>query len=229
MPVPVKDSDLAAWTTNFSTRITATPAAFSLTSAQATAYATLSTAFIAAYAAANTPGSRSRSLVAAKDSAKEALLDSPGGARELYGFVQDSKSVTDANKELLNVLVRKTEPTPIPPPAIAPGIMVLSAEGRKLTIRLFDPATPNRRARPFGVSGMSVFSFVGPTPPVDINAWKFEGNTSRTTVEVTFPESVPNWSTVWTTAFYFNNRKQSGPAAEPVSAALPGGGVSMAA
>jgi hypothetical protein len=229
MAVPVKDSDLAAWTTNFSTRISATPVPFGLTAAQATAYATLSTAFISAYDAANTEGARSRSLVAAKNSAKLALVNGTGGARELYGFVQDNKSVTDANKELLNVRVRKVEPTPVPPPADKPGIVLLQASGRTLRVRLFDPATPTRRAKPFGVNGASVFSFVGLTPPVDITAWKFEGNTAKTTVNVTFPDTVANWSTVWLTAFWFNPRKQSGPATDPVSFALPGGGVSMAA
>jgi hypothetical protein len=38
---------------------------------------------------------------------------------------------------------------------------------------------------------------------------------------------VKKGAAVWITAFWFNPRKQSGPAAEPVSANLPGGSVSI--
>src|SRR5690348_5101392 len=51
MSVPKKDSLLVAWTTNFSTRITATPATFGLVAGQATTYAALSDAFVTAAAA----------------------------------------------------------------------------------------------------------------------------------------------------------------------------------
>ena len=44
-------------------------------------------------------------------------------------------------------------------------------------------------------------------------------------VNVEFDSGVPNGSTVYLTAFYFNGRKQGGPACPPVAVFLPGGGV----
>src|SRR5687768_5657613 len=123
MAIPTKDSALAAWSTNADTRLTATPTAFGCTAAQATAYTALHDPFIAAYEAASAIGARLRSLVAAKDVAKANLLQY---AREIYAFVQASLTVTDANKELLGVRIRKTEPTPVPPPQFAPKLDVLS-------------------------------------------------------------------------------------------------------
>src|SRR5438105_1288066 len=115
MAIPTKDSLLVQFSANFSTRITATPTTFGLVAADATAYATLNTAFVAAYDAvmtARSAGERSKSLTAAKDSAKAALLTS---ARSLYGRVQANAAVTDANKELLGITVR-AQPSPIPAP-----------------------------------------------------------------------------------------------------------------
>ena len=42
-------------------------------------------------------------------------------------------------------------------------------------------------------------------------------------VDVTFPGTTPAGSKVWFTAFWFNNRKQDGPAATPIGINIPGG------
>src|SRR5688572_5910823 len=226
MAIPTKDSALAAWSTNADTRLTATPTAFGCTAAQATAYTALHDPFIAAYEAAAAVGARSKSLVAAKDTAKANLLRY---AREIYAFVQASLTVTDANKELLGVVVRNPEPSPVPAPATAPVLTVKSVSGRTVKIGLRDAASEERRGKPPGVLGASVFSYVGATAPADISAWTFEGNTGRTTIDVVFPSTVAVGAQVWLTAFWFNPRKQSGPACTPVSTNVQFGGVSMAA
>ena len=226
MAIPRKDAELVAWSTNFDTRITATPTAFGLTAPLATAYATLHDAYVAAYTAASNDGTRSKSLVATKDAAKLALL---ANARDLYQIVQGTPSVTDAQRQDLGVTVRKTEPTPVPAPALAPGLLVKSVSGWTARIRLVDAGDTASRGKPAGVNGASVFSHVGATPPADISNWKFEGNTGRTTLDVLFPSATAPGAAVWLTAFWFNSRKQSGPACAPVSTNLPGGSVSMAA
>ena len=104
-----------------------------------------------------------------------------------------------------------------------------SVRGRTASLRLHDAAQPTRRGKPLGVSGAAVFSYVGAAAPADLAAWTFEGNTSRTRVDVLFPTSVPAGATVWFTAYWFNERKQAGPACDAVSANLPGGSVSAIA
>ena len=147
----------------------------------------------------------------------------------LAGVSQRWPGMTNPLRIELGLPPRDFEPTPIPPPGAAPGIVVKSAQGRTVKIRLIDVAQPTRLGKPAGVSGASVFSFVGATPPADLANWKFEGNTSRTGVDVLFPTSVASGATVWFTAFWFNPRKQQGPACDPVSANLPGGSVSTIA
>ena len=68
-----------------------------------------------------------------------------------------------------------------------------------------------------------MFSFVGEEAPTTGAGWNFEGNTTRTMVNVAFPATITPGSKVWFTAFWFNPRALSGPAATPVGTNLPGG------
>lgn len=144
--------------------------------------------------------------------------------------MQKYPGTTDTQRAELGLTVHDVLPSPIPPPADAPGILVESVDGRTVSIRLIDPANPTRRGRPAGVDGATVLSYVGATRPEDTGAGKFEGSISRTTFDVAFPTTVAAGAKVWLTAFWFNPRAQSGPACEPVSAYVQfGGDMPMAA
>lgn len=223
---PAREADLVTWAGVFGTKISSAPTTYGLTAAQATLYETTRSAFVASYTTANTPLTRSPANIALKDDAKAALI---AQIRLLAGIVQSAPGTTNPMRIELGLPERHLEPTPVPPPAYSPLIEVKSVSGRTARIRLIDTANPTRRGRPAGVDGAAVFSHVGAAPAADISGWKFEGNTGRTTVEVTFPSTVAAGATVWLTAFWFNRSKQSGPACDPVSANLPGGSVSMAA
>jgi hypothetical protein len=123
----------------------------------------------------------------------------------------------------------RSAPSPIPPPADAPGLDILSVSGWTVKIKLHDTASSAKRGKPPGVTGASIFSFVGAEAPADIGSWQFEGNTGKTKGTVTFPNTLAAGAQVWITAFWFNGRKQSGPACAPVPTNLQGGGVSLAA
>jgi hypothetical protein len=222
--LPNKDAALLAWSLNFSTRITATPTAYGLVAGDATSYATLHTAYATALAACD-PDERNKIVIATKNTARTALKVS---ARLLAKRVEGTATVTDAQKLELGLNVRAM-PSPIPPPANAPGIGIVGVAGNVVKVRLFDPADAATRGKPAGVYGASLFSFVGTAAPTDIGQWKFEGNTGRTRRVVEFDNTVAAGARVWLTAFWFNGRKQSGPAATPVSTNVQGGGVSLAA
>lgn len=224
--LPRTDAALLAWSLNFKTMITATPTDYGLTAALATAYGALHDAYAAALQTATDPSTRTKGSVEAKNASRTALK---ANARLLANLVNGTASVTDAQKLDLGLTVRDLNPTPIPPPSAAPELDVVNVSGRTVKIRLRDAAVPSRRGRPVGVIGASVFSYVGETPPEDISGWKFEGSTGLTSVSVTFPVTVPPGAQVWLTAFWFNPRKQSGPACTPVSTHVQFGGMSMAA
>jgi hypothetical protein len=216
--LPTKDAALLAFSLNLSTRISASPTTYGLTAAIATNYQTLHDSFADALAACD-PDERNKILVAAKNTARANLKTQ---ARYINDLVQGTASVTDAQKLELGLTVRQ-QPSPIPPPASQPGITILATIGNTVKLRLSDLTDSANRGKPAGVDGASVFSFVGATAPTEEAEWKFEGVTSRTKIDVTFPESITPGAKVWFTAFWFNQRKQNGPAATPVGCNIPGG------
>ena len=218
--LPDRESELVTWSTNFNTRVNATPTTFGLTAPQAAAYGDLHDAFVSAYTAATNDATNSRSAVVTKNDAKALLV---AGARQLAGIVQRFPGTTNTMRSDLGLTVRDADPTPIPPPAGAPSVVIESTSGNTVRVRMIDPANPTRRGRPDGVDGLAVFSFVGAAAPSEEGNWRFEGNTTRTTVDVVFPAATAPGAKVWFTAFYFNARKQRGPAATPVGTNVAGG------
>jgi hypothetical protein len=223
MAIPTKDSDLVAWTTNFDEKITALPADFDLTPADATAYGVVSDAYVASYntlVASRESGVFSMALTTSKDLAKGNLL---AMARELYAFIQDSTSVTDANKNLAGVKVKDAVPSVVPPPAFAPGLDIVSVTGRTVRIKLHDSQVATRKGFPLGVIGATVVSYVGTDTPTAASIWKYEGLTGRPVVDIVFPATVADGAKVWLAASWFNFRKENGPACTPVQTNVQGG------
>jgi len=223
--LPSKDALLLSWSANFSTKITATPTAYGLVAAQATAYAALNTTYSTTYATAINPATRTKGTILAKNDARIPLRAS---ARNLARIIQAFPTLTNTQRADLGITVRDVTPSPINPPTESPVMEVVSANGRALTLKLRS-VDSERRGKPPGVHGASLFSYVGATPPADISAWKFEGSTTRTSFVMEFAPTVPAGSQVWLTAFWFNPRSESGPACMPISAFIAGGVVAAAA
>ena len=225
MAIPVnKDVDLLNWSTNVDTRLTASPATYGTTAAVATQYSAVHDPFVAAYnalIAAREAGTRSESLTSIKDAARTALLDF---ARPLYRTIQYNTAVTDAAKIELGITIPDVEPTPIPVPGFAPGLQVRSVNGRLVSIRLFDPANPERKRFPEGVKGAIVMSFIGATAPTNPSLYKMEGPTTTVDTSVLFPEGTAPGTQVWLTALFVNERMQMGPACTAVGTQINYGG-----
>jgi hypothetical protein len=215
--LPPKEADLLAWSLNFATRIAATPIVYAVSAAQAAAYGTLHDTFAAALQAATEPGTRTKPSIQAKNDAKTALLDGPNGARSLARIIQAAPAVTNEQKALLGLTVRDSEPTPVPPPEFPPDIAILSVLNRTVKVRLRDIENPDRRGKPDGVKGATVFYSVGDDAPSDPAEWSFAFNTTRTVFDVDFPQTVAAGAKVWLTAFWYNTKAQSSPPASYVS------------
>lgn len=136
--------------------------------------------------------------------------------------IQANPAVSDALKLGLGLRPHDVHPTHIPAPGLAPLATVVSVTGRAVRVRLADALNPSRRGKPDGVAGATVLSHVGDAPPENLDGWKFEGNTTRTVVDVLFPSTVPSGSTIWLAAPWYNPRAATGPAANPVSAVVAG-------
>jgi hypothetical protein len=213
-----KDAEIVAGSANFSTLISADPATYGLTAAQATAFAALNDALQDAYTLAINPSTRTPVSV---EASRIAIQNMRVSAINLAKIAYSTPTVTDAQLVALGLLPRPSR-TPVPPPAMAPVIDVVSVSGNTVKLRLHDDTNPTRRGKPAGVDGASVFSFVGATAPTEEAEWTFEGVTSKTSVEIVFPAGTAPGAKVWFTAFWFNERKQNGPAATPVGINIPG-------
>jgi hypothetical protein len=223
--IPQREADLLNWSTNFDAAIAATPTAYGLTAEQATDYTTAQAAFAQAYQLSNNPATRTPSAIETKDDAKAALI---AETRKLVNIVQAYPGTTDTMRVSLGITVRDYDPTPVPVPETAPLIEVKSVTGYTIALRLQNTES-TKRAKPAGVIGAAVFSYVGDAAPTDLGDWKFEGNTSQTATTVTVPGTVAAGSKVWLTSFWFNRRSESGPATQPISTNIQGGGLSQAA
>src|SRR6185437_8441812 len=154
--------------------------------------------------------------VAAKNDARDVLKNS---IRSLAYIVQGTTTVTDAQKLELGLTVQAA-PSPNPPPSVQPSLDVVSVTGRTVRIRLHDASGDGKRTKPAGVKSAAICSFVGATAPSDPSAYKWEGSTGRSIVDITFPESAAPGTQVWLTAMWMNERQQTGPACEPIGATI---------
>jgi hypothetical protein len=179
---------------------------------------------VSAYNTAKNSLTRSPANIITKNAAKRAMIVE---ARQLAGVIQKFPTITNTQRSELGLTVPNT-PSPVPVPSSQPAMEITSVSGWTVSLRLHDSTSGTKRGKPAGVSGASLFSFVGAIAPAEIALWKFEGSTGRTKINVSFDSSNAPGTKVWLTAFWFNNRKRSGPACDPISTNLQGGSVSMA-
>jgi len=228
MAIPLKDSLLVPFASNFSDRINTSPASFGLVIGQATALADLVGPYVDAVTALNlarADGTRSESLTTTRDTTKAALLSY---ARELYSFVQANTNVTDANKVLLGVHIRDTTPTPVPAPTVPPAMELVSVFARTVKVNIYDPTSSSHRSKVSGAVGAYVYTFTGEDYPTDPSLWQFQGSATKGNFDIVFPDTVANGAQVWICAAWVNRRGETGPVNSPI-AAIVQGGLTMAA
>lgn len=219
--VPANDNALLAFTTNMSSLLTATPVAFGVTAAQATSLSTLLASFSTKLSAAQTPATRGPASILAKDDSRTLLV---AEIRALARQINGTQTVTNEQRQQLGLTLRHVRQS-IPRPGSSPVMEIVSVTGPRVLIKVHDSTSP-RRGRPVGVAGCSVFSHVGPQPPVDITDWVFQGNTGKVKFEIAFDPSLAPGTTVWACCFWYNAKGESGPACQPQSTAIGAAGVS---
>lgn len=213
-----KDATIVTGSANFAAMLVADAVSLGLLPAQATAFGVVNTALQSAYSAAITPETRTPVAIEQKNLA---LKNMRASAIPLAKQIVGNPAVTDAQLIALGLLPR-TVPTPIPPTMTAPEADVIDVNGRLVTVRVRQAGVESN-ARPIGSVGAYIYSYVGPTAPTDPSEYKFEGLSTRRTVEVLFPNDVPNGATAWIAAAWVSARGQRGYACTPVSVTIQGG------
>ena len=219
--VPRRDSELVTWTGQFSRALAADPDAYGVSSEGAAEVADRQAAFAEAYETAEAPSRRTPIALTLKDAARADLL---AAVRQAANRARSWPTATDGQLVALGLPPRRTRGSRIGPPADAPGLNVTPLFNRQaVRVRLYDPASPYRTAKPSGVAAAALYVCAGEPMPGASASWVFAGATTRTTADVAVPPDVPPGGMVWVSAYWLNPRGEPGPAGAAVAARVAGG------
>jgi len=225
MAIPKLDTDLKAFSDNFSEQIHAQPERYGISAPTAAAFAALQGAYAQAYRAlieARAGGVRSEAMTRRKDAARAEMLVL---LRQLYTTVQASPTISEADKLTLGVHVRSRSPRPVAAPTEQPAMAVAGVVNRTVTVNLFDPTSQSKRRKAHGAAYADVYVWVGTNFPSDPSQWTYVGAATRATHAIHFPDSVAAGAQVWLCAAWRTRRGLTGPFGRPVTTHVQGGGV----
>jgi hypothetical protein len=174
--LPKTEKDLRDWALSFSGLITANPSTYGLMASDAAAIANVVNAFDAALTRATDRNTKTQGAVAAKDSAKAAMV---AVLRRYAQVIKMNAGVTNEEKTDLGLTIDDTQPSPIPAPSTQPICSIIGATPMQHTLRFADAATPTKRAKPEGVLGLELYYYIGDNPPVSPDAPQPAGGTTK--------------------------------------------------
>lgn len=204
---PRTDAGCADWAANYDTQITATPTAFGLVAADATAFHALVTDYDSRLATVGNPTTRNKVTLAQKNASKAALI---AKARELIRKNEAFPALTNAQRAQLRLRVRDVSPTPQPPPGTAP-LGTLEPTG---VLTLVDSATPHRKGKPVNVKGAVITGVVQPASapaPTEPDGLPFIALVTRGRTALPLPPDADT-KKFYVFARWFNERGELGPA-----------------
>ncbi len=222
--LPDTDDGLLSFALNFSTLLSANYTQYFVPESIAQAYAARFNSYRTKLEAAQAPETRGRATVLAKNIAKKDLVDN---TRQIARMINNDMRINDNQRQALGLTIRKTHPTPVPAPSVRPGVDLVGVSVRTVTVHIHDSASSSKRGKPEGVLGAKVYTYVGPDYPSDPALWAYEGDVTRSTHEITFPDSVAAGAQVWICAAWYNRRGETGPVSMPITTNIQGGGMAQ--
>lgn len=216
---PSTDNAKSLFAQNFSTLITATPAAFGLSVLDATTLAGYVGTYVSALATSTNPMTKGPSATVGKNTARAQMMVV---IRGIAKRLQANGAITAIQKTNLGLIVPDKVRTPILPPTTRPVLAVASLASRSLDIRIADEATPTKRARPRGVDGAYIYSFVaasGTPAPANLSAWTFRGIAKKADYLVDF-DSADIGKIAHVRALWISTRGANGPVSDEVSGSI---------
>lgn len=226
--IPPRDVDLVNWADNFSALITAAPATYGLAPADASIIAAAVSAYDSAYADATNPGTRTPVTIAAKNTAKLAMLPI---LRTYASQIRLNPGVANMDKVDLGLNLPNNSPAPIPAPSTIPVITIINATPLRHTMKFRDEvASPTSRAKAPLTIGMELWRVIDTVGKTDPDLASFYG----TMVKVPFVSEF-DAGDVGKVATYFGrwvnragavgiNRSLTGPWSAAVSMTIVGTG-----
>lgn len=215
--VPAQDQALDAFATNFDTIITANPTDYGLVAGDATAFNTLRLAFTNGLAAATNPSTRTPATVAAKDTARNAMV---ALLREDARIAQAYPAITNELLSEAGLPIRDAIPSPIPAPVSSPILSMMQTASLQHTLRFRDSVLSNPRSKPPGAIAMQLYVKTTAGAPTQLSDCRFVGQFSRMPAVVDYDGAdagdLAQYIAVWVTA-----RGLQGPLSAVFSATIP--------
>ena len=215
--MPRKEADFYTWVTVFFTYLITNCSRFGIASALLSPLLSLRDDFFAKYLVAQTPSTRTKTTVLAKNNALKALKD----ALRVFirEYLTNNHLVTDLDRDNLGLPIHKTDRKPVPVPTTYPFFVIDSSMIRMLIIFFY--ATASRAlAKPFGVHGAEIRWMVSDTPVINPEELIHSSFDTRSPLRLEF-HGDDRGKTVWFCLRWENTRGEKGPWSEIVSAVIP--------
>lgn len=213
--IPASDTDFNSWSTNFVTYTAANLAALGLVAADLTPITMAQAVWGPSLSGHVTAKAAAQAATQSKDEARAAFV---AAIRPLVRRLQASPLVNDAERAALGITV-PSEPAPIGPPTTYPIVSVEQGNRLQHTLRFVDSATPLRRAKPAGVTGVQIWNKIGGEPPANETELRFVAVDTRTPATLDFPIS-DGGKTVYYWLRWVSPTGEVGPWSEPCSATV---------
>jgi hypothetical protein len=211
--IPKSDRLLPAFADNLNTKVNAVTGKYTVSEALAAQMQVDLDSYIMALDVAQDPATRTLSSIATKNQNKANLI---GTLRTVVRILQANPDVNDSIRRDMGLPVPKT-PAPIPAPATAPSLDVMSVAGASVRLKVHDGA--DLRGKPAGVAEARIFSYVGDNAPQSDEDWHFEAAATRTSKSINVTGAVAG-KLVWLRACWVNEKAQAGPFCTPISTAV---------
>lgn len=175
--IPNKDSSFDSWAGNFSALIAAAPATYGLVAGDAVTITAAADLWAAAYALTTDPSTKTKATVAAKDAQRAA---STAVFRPYAILIRNNAGVSNEDKAGLGLTIPDGTPSPVPPPATAPALSLVSATPGAHQLNFRDSVSPLMKRKPVGVIALQLFAAVGVVQATDPSQASFVGTITKT-------------------------------------------------
>jgi hypothetical protein len=214
--IPVQDAQALGWLQTFAAGISASPATYMASVAEAAGIQSAVDAFAAAYADAIDPAQRTPVVIALKDDMRNAAVQL---CRQYAILIKYNAGISDPDKIAIGVRPVNPNRDPIECPQTSPMLNIVAATPGAHTLRYADSMTPDSPAKPFGASEMQLFVAVAAAVVTDPEQAKFYNKFTKNPVAVAF-SAADNGKQATYFARWAGRRGDFGPWSSPVTMAI---------
>lgn len=216
--IPTTDAGLDAWANNFADLITADPALYGLTPADALAIQTAVDAWNVSYPLATNPATRTTVTISQKNADKVAMVTI---CRTYASQVRINPGVANEDKLALGLNLPNNSPSPIPTPPTFPLLDIANAGPLIHVLRYADNTTPDSRRKPDGAVSLELWGVAAEAAVTDPALMQKILSVTKQPTNVTWPNEdlgkVASYIGRW-----INRKGEAGPWSAPINFVIAG-------